>query len=173
MTFPKDFEIQQQKYNEMYIKYQQISKEFEGNSRSRINDLESEKQRLISEIKMLHEEKLTNEKKLRQDIENLRNVAKELHERLEKYSGQDEDGENGDMRKLKMKEELIGKNSRISELEGQLKTMESKYLSSQEEVRILQETVHKECLEREELHEKLEECRDELLALKKNACKYF
>lgn len=36
---------------------------------------------------------------------------------------------------------------------------------------MLQETVHNECLERQELHEKLEEARDELLELKKNACK--
>ena len=34
----------------------------------------------------------------------------------------------------------------------------------------MQETVHNECLERHELHEKLEEARDELLELKKNAC---
>ena len=40
-------------------------------------------------------------------------------------------------------------------------------------MKILQETVHNECLERQELHEKLEETRDELLKLKKNACNFF
>ena len=40
-------------------------------------------------------------------------------------------------------------------------------------LRILQETVHDECLERQELHEKLNEARDELLELKKNACKFY
>lgn len=38
---------------------------------------------------------------------------------------------------------------------------------------MLQETVHHECLERDELLEKLEETRNELLELKKNACLYF
>jgi hypothetical protein len=66
----------------MYAKYQDISKEFEGNSRSRISDLESEKSKLASELRSLHEEKLTTEKKLRQDMDNLRNITKELHERL-------------------------------------------------------------------------------------------
>ena len=40
-------------------------------------------------------------------------------------------------------------------------------------IRLLQETVHHECLERDELLEKLEETRNELLELKKNACNPF
>jgi hypothetical protein len=85
-NFEIEFDIQKQKYNEMYAKYQDISKEFEGNSRSRISDLESEKQKLASELRNLHEDKLTTEKKLRQDMDSLRNITKELHERLGRYS---------------------------------------------------------------------------------------
>ena len=84
-NFEIEFDIQKQKYNEMYAKYQDISKEFEGNSRSRIADLESEKQKLAGELRNLHEEKLNTEKKLRQDMDNLRNITKELHERLGKF----------------------------------------------------------------------------------------
>ena len=40
-------------------------------------------------------------------------------------------------------------------------------------MKVLQETVHNECMERQELLEKLEETRDELLILKKNACNYI
>ena len=66
----------------MYLKYQEISKSFEGNSKSRINELESDKKKLANELKNLHEEKLAMEKKLKQDLESLRNITKELHERL-------------------------------------------------------------------------------------------
>jgi len=66
----------------MYAKYQQISKDFEGNSKSRINDLEFEKAKLVNELKNLHEDKVTVEKKLKSDLENLRNITKELHQRL-------------------------------------------------------------------------------------------
>jgi hypothetical protein len=69
----------------MYAKYQQISKDFEGNSKSRINDLENEKAKLAHELKNLHDDKVTIEKKLRQDLENLRNITKELHQRLGTY----------------------------------------------------------------------------------------
>ena len=66
----------------MYLKYQEISKNFEGNSKSRINELENDKKKLSYELKNLHEEKLTSEKKLKQDLESLRSITKELHERL-------------------------------------------------------------------------------------------
>lgn len=68
----------------MYLKYQEISKNFEGNSKSRINELEADKKKLAYELKSLHEEKLNAEKKNKQDLENLRKITKELHERLGK-----------------------------------------------------------------------------------------
>ncbi len=68
----------------MYAKYQQISKDFEGNSKSRINDLEYEKAKLVNELKNLHDDKVSVEKKLKLDLENLRNITKELHHRLGK-----------------------------------------------------------------------------------------
>ena len=83
-NFKKEFDIQQQKYNEMYAKYQQISKDFEGNSKSRINDLEYEKAKLVNELKNLHDDKVSIEKKLKLDLENLRNITKQLHQRLGK-----------------------------------------------------------------------------------------
>lgn len=81
-NFRMEFDIQQQKYNEMYAKYQQISKDFEGNSKSRILDLENEKVKLLNELKNLHEDKVTMEKKLKQDLDSLRGITKELHQRL-------------------------------------------------------------------------------------------
>lgn len=81
-NFRMEFDIQQQKYNEMYSKYQQISKDFEGNSKSRILDLENEKAKLVNELKNLHDDKLTMEKKLKQDLDSLRTITKELHQRL-------------------------------------------------------------------------------------------
>ena len=81
-NFRMEFDIQQQKYNEMYAKYQQISKDFEGNSKTRITDLENEKLKLLADLKNLHTDKLANEKKLKQDLDNLRNITKELHQRL-------------------------------------------------------------------------------------------
>ena len=68
----------------MYAKYQKISKEFEGNSKTRIQELENDNSKLANELKKLHEEKLTKESKLRQELENLRTITKELHQRLGK-----------------------------------------------------------------------------------------
>lgn len=150
----------------MYAKYQQISKEFEGNSKSRINDLEYENQQLATELKHLHADKLQSEKKLKDDLDSLRTITKELHQRLEKYTD-DDDMDNVDV----LKKELANKTSQITAIENRVRELENLLKSSSEEAKLLQETVHNECLERHELHEKLEEARDELLELKKNACK--
>ncbi len=166
-NFKIEFEIQENKYNEIYAKYQQISKNFEGNSKSRISDLEYENQKLKTELKNLQAEKTHVEKKLKDDLESLRKITKELHERLEKYND-DEDVESAES----LKKEINTKTARIRELELQMREMEGQLEASKEETKLLQETVHNECLERHELHEKLEEARDELLELKKNACKF-
>lgn len=81
-NFNAELEISRQKYNEMCFKYQNLSKEFESNSKSRITSLELEKQKLLHELRSLHEEKVENEEKLRSDLENLRNITKQLHEKL-------------------------------------------------------------------------------------------
>jgi hypothetical protein len=81
-NFRIEMEIQQQKYNEMYAKYQQLSRDHGESSKAKIGELELEKQRLLNEFKNLHEDKVNTEKKLRQDLENLRGITKELHERL-------------------------------------------------------------------------------------------
>lgn len=81
-NFRIELEIQQQKYTEMYGKYQQLSKEFDHNYKHKLTEVENEKQRLIGEFKNLHEDKVSSEKRLRQEIENLRSIIKELHERM-------------------------------------------------------------------------------------------
>jgi len=75
-------EIEKQKYNELALKYQSVLNEQENNSRSKLNDVEMDKQKLANELRLLHEEKLANEKKLKQDLENLRAITKDLHQRL-------------------------------------------------------------------------------------------
>lgn len=104
--------------------------------------------------------------KLKEELNSLREITKELHGRLEKYTD-DDDMEN----KENLQKELNKKSGNIRELETRIKELESQLEMAKEETRLLQETVHNECLERHELHEKLEEARDELLELKKNACK--
>ena len=81
-NFNAEIEISRQKYNEMCLKYQNLSKEFEQNSKSRIGSLEADKQRLVNELRSLHEEKVENEEKLRGDLEKLRGITKQLHEKL-------------------------------------------------------------------------------------------
>lgn len=81
-NFNAEIEISRQKYNEMCLKYQNLSKEFEQNSKSRIGTLEADKQRLVNELRSLHDEKVENEEKLRGDLEKLRGITKQLHEKL-------------------------------------------------------------------------------------------
>lgn len=128
-NFKMELEIHQQKYNEMYMKYQQLNKESEHSSKSIINKLETENLKLINELKNMHEEKLKNEKKLKQEAEMLRNLTKELHERLEKYSD-----ESSGFNSPKLQQILLEKDNRIEELENMLKQYESQLESSKEEV---------------------------------------
>lgn len=135
-NFKMELEIHQQKYNEMYAKYQLLNKENESNSKSHINKLESDNQKLINELKNLHEEKLKNEKKLKQDLENLRNITKDLHERLEKYSD-----ESDELNNPKFKQIILEKDTLISELETKLKQYETQLESTKEEVFFLLKTI--------------------------------
>lgn len=81
-NFNSELNINQQKYGEMVLKYQNLKKEYDQTSRSKISSLELEKQRLLSELRNLHDEKIEKEDKLRKELENLRKITKELHEKL-------------------------------------------------------------------------------------------
>jgi hypothetical protein len=82
----KELEIQKQKYNELALKYQSVLNEQENNSRAKLNDAEINKNKLANELRLLHDEKLANEQKLKQDLENLRAITKDLHQRLGIFS---------------------------------------------------------------------------------------
>ncbi|CAF0964067.1 unnamed protein product [Brachionus calyciflorus] len=163
-NFKLELEVHNQKYDELYIKYQKMISENESISKTSLAKLQSDNRNLIEQLKNIHEEKLKNEKKLKTDLENLRVITKDLHERLDKYSNDDTETSNENL-----KTKMIQKDSIIDELESKLKNHESQIENFKEEIRVLQETVHNECLERDELLEKLEKARDELLMFKKNA----
>lgn len=87
---------------------------------------------------------------------------------------------------------MIKKDQSLLDYEAKIKSLEELVVNQKEEVwlinstfihlfnvslifrlfkiRVLQETVHKECLERDELLENLNATKDELFIFKKNAC---
>lgn len=85
-NFNAELEVNAQKYNDMCLKYQALSKELDHSSRARITDLEMDKQKLINELRNLHEEKVENENRFKKESENLKNIVKVLHEKLGKFN---------------------------------------------------------------------------------------
>ena len=166
-TFFKEKEIQQQRYDEMLVKCEQLSREVAGSSRHRIDELERDKAAALSELDTLRDEKASTERRLRQELDMLREVTKQLHERLEKYVDEGGDEMVGSR---KLRDEVRAKEAALADAESRVKNGDAQLDRMRDEVRVLQETVHNECMERQELLEKLEEAREELLALKKNAC---
>ena len=110
-NFRIEMEIQQQKYNEMYSKYQQLSRDHGESARLKISALELEKQRLLGELKNLHEEKVNSEKKSRKELDNLRAITKELHEQLEKYTNENSSS-NSSKQNIMQKENLLKEHDR-------------------------------------------------------------
>ncbi|RNA38774.1 Leucine- glutamate- and lysine-rich 1, partial [Brachionus plicatilis] len=162
-NFKMELEIHNQKYDELYVNYQKIISDNQNMSKETLGKLEADNKNLANELKNVHEEKLRNEKKLRQELDNLRAITKDLHERLEKYSGDETENSIGHL-----KQKAMEKDSAICDLRAKLKQSEQQLDEFRDEIRVLQDTVHYECLEREELLEKLDKARDELLVFKKN-----
>ena len=172
----------------MITKYKTDLNETDTKARGKLLQFENENLNLKSQLKLLHDDKVASENKYKNEIENLRGITKDLHERLgesdrpmiplliffffflmltEKYSNGEVDSET----LVSMKEALLAKDTNIHDLNGNIESLEKQLNEAREEVRVLQETVHHECLERQELHDRLEETREELLNLKKTACK--
>lgn len=131
-NFTMELEIHNQKYDELYVKYQKIISDNQSLSKETLNKLEADNKHLANELKNVHEEKLKNEKKLRQELENLRAITKDLHERLEKYS---EDDAEDSIQNLKQK--VIDKETTVNELGTKLKQSEVQIDQFKDEVRFL------------------------------------
>jgi chromosome segregation ATPase len=161
--FKVDCEIQEQKYQEMLAKYKQQLSENELKYKSNMVKYENEYLNIKSEYNRLYEEN----KNFKNDISKLTSVIKDLHETIEKKQEQEDKMSQENM--LQFKRDSVKKETEISELRNRLISIERLLNESQNEVKILQETVHHECMERQELHEKLETTREELLLFKKNS----
>lgn len=162
-NFKVESEIQEQKYQEMLAKYKQQLSENELKYKSNMVKYENEYLSVKSEYNRLYEEN----KNLKNDVSNFTLVIKELHETIEKKQEQEEKVSQENM--LQLKRDSIKKENELNDLKNRLTSIERLLNESQNEVKVLQETVHHECMERQELHEKLESTREELLLFKKNS----
>ncbi|CAF1660676.1 unnamed protein product, partial [Didymodactylos carnosus] len=119
-----------------------------------------QRQHYENEIEQLKNDKIT----LKNELDTLRKVLKELHEQANHRELNKENNTNN----LKLKEDLLQKETNLFNTQSQLAEMKRDLEQAREEVITLQETVHKECTEREELKDALISAREQLLTLKKN-----
>jgi hypothetical protein len=84
ILFIKELEIQDQKYKDLITKYQTSITDIETKSKEKIAKYQYDLSTLQEQFKLLHDDKVNTENKYKQELSNLRNVTKELHERLGK-----------------------------------------------------------------------------------------
>ncbi|CAF1502229.1 unnamed protein product, partial [Adineta ricciae] len=101
---------------------------------------------------------------LKKELDTLRDVLKELHEQSSKQEALSNDR----LHTLKLKEDLLTKENELFQCQSKVAELQKELEQTREEMNTLQETVHKECTEREELKEALIEARQQLLTFKKN-----
>ena len=66
----------------MISKYKTEMNENDSKTRAKLLQYENENLNLKSQLKMLHDDKIGSENKYKNELENLREITKDLHERL-------------------------------------------------------------------------------------------
>ncbi|CAF1065974.1 unnamed protein product [Adineta steineri] len=163
-NFVTELNIEKQKYDGLLRKYEHER----GSSNEQL------RHELISTEKVTMEhrryytkqiEQLEKEKdNLQKELDKLRDLVKELHEQIKKQESMDKDHVNN----LKLKEDLLNKETNLFQAQSTINELKKDIKQAQEEMMTLQETVHRECTEREQLKDALIAARQQLLALKKN-----
>ena len=70
----------------MISKYKTDLSENDTKTRSKFLQYENENLNLKSQLKMLHDDKMVNESRYKNELDNLREITKDLHERLGELS---------------------------------------------------------------------------------------
>ncbi|CAF3575245.1 unnamed protein product [Rotaria socialis] len=164
-SFLTELNIEKQKYMGLLRKYEHDSD----------HSTEQLRQELLSTEKVTIEqrsyytkqiERLEKDKHdLKNELDKLRNVLKELHEQINKQESMNSDR----VDHLKLKEDLLTKETSLFQAQSTINELQKCLEQIREEMLILQETVHKECTEREQLKDALIDARQQLLATKKNS----
>jgi hypothetical protein len=68
----------------MISKYKTDFSENDSKTRAKFLQYENENLNLKSQLKMLHDDKIVNENRYKTELDNLREITKDLHERLGK-----------------------------------------------------------------------------------------
>jgi hypothetical protein len=68
----------------MISKYKTDFSENDSKTRAKFLQYENENLNLKSQLKMLHDDKIVNENRYKNELDNLREITKDLHERLGK-----------------------------------------------------------------------------------------
>ncbi|CAF1253041.1 unnamed protein product [Adineta ricciae] len=163
-AFATDLNIEKQKYNGLLRKYEQEC----GSSAEQLRQELASTERVTIEQRNYYTKQIDQLEREKEDLKKqlnaLRDVLKDLHNQLKKQESTNKER----IDHLKLKEDLAEKETSLFHAQAEINELRTGLTQAKEEVITLQETVHKECTEREQLKEALIDARQQLLKLKKN-----
>ncbi|CAF3576825.1 unnamed protein product [Rotaria sordida] len=164
-NFLTELNIEKQKHTGLLRKYEHDSGYSTEQLRHELLSTEKvtieQRQYYTKQIEQLEKDKIN----LKKELDTLRDVLKELHEQMNKQESMNNDR----MNNLKLKEDLVSKETSLFQAQSTINELQKCVEQTREEMITLQETVHKECAEREQLKDALIDARQQLLAMKKNS----
>ncbi|CAF0895169.1 unnamed protein product [Rotaria sp. Silwood1] len=163
-NFLTELNIEKQKYTGLLRKYEHDSGYSTEQLRHELLSTEKvtieQRHYYTKQIEQLEKDKID----LKKELDALRDVLKELHEQMNNQESMNNDR----IHNLKLKEDLLAKETSLFQAQSTINELQQCLEQTREEMITLQETVHKECTEREQLKDALIDARQQLLAMKKN-----
>ncbi|CAF2796492.1 unnamed protein product [Rotaria sp. Silwood2] len=164
-NFLTELNIEKQKYTGLLRKYEHDSGYSTEQLRHELLSTEKvtieQRHYYTKQIEQLEKDKID----LKKELDTLRDVLKELHEQMNNQESMSNDRVNN----LKIKEDLLAKETSLFQAQSTINELHKCLEQTREEMITLQETVHKECTEREQLKDALIDARQQLLTMKKNS----
>ncbi|XP_050414692.2 early endosome antigen 1 [Patella vulgata] len=171
-NFVMELQIEKEKYKELMSKYQTVSKDKEIRLKGELSEIENKYSTEISQLKKqiidVRRASTDREDELKREITSLKDIIRDLENRLGKLNA-----DLGDSKNIaELKTQLRHTKSELEDTITDMNKMAENLKNSKQEIQFLQDTVRKECEERFELTEALSDARQELLQLKKPAGGY-
>ncbi|XP_067947290.1 cingulin-like protein 1 [Watersipora subatra] len=168
-NFVMEMEIEKQKHQKLVDSLSNDSKSEIARLKSQLRSQaanQSELEALKRQVETAKADALGTEARLRSEIENLKSIIANLEHRLGKLDPGDKEY------MLSLKSQLSDKERSLEDSSDKIRSQEAEIVSFKEQLRVLQDTVSRECEERMELIDALGEAREQLLILKKPSAGY-